>query len=257
MASGDTVTIRREAAAWLGRHAHPDAVQALERALRDDSSATLRSQAARSLARVASADVAVTALVRAARTDPEQAVRRSAVQALGGVADDRAAAALAGLISDPGESAPTSVRREAVTQFGQRARSGPAPAATVELLQRISRNDSEAAVRLQAVESLLRLPDVATISFLVGLVNDHPDTRVQQRAVQAIARTEPSSDAAAALRRLAWEHSRLDVQRYATRALVQVGTDDARRLLADIAERHPHADVRRSALQAIVTLDTR
>jgi HEAT repeat protein len=254
---GDTLTIRREAASWLGRQSHPTGVQALERALREDSSSNVRSQVARSLARVASPDVAVSALLRAARTDGNQAVRRSAVQALGEVGDDRGVRALAELIEDPPAGTPQSVRTDAVAQFGRRARSGPVPRETIDLLMRVSRNDTDASVRMQAAQSLIQLPDVATVSFLETMATDHPDTRVQQRAIQALGRAEPQADAAAVLRRIVWDSPRLEAQRNAARALATMGTDEARRLLGEIAERHPNADVRRSALQAMVNLETR
>jgi HEAT repeat protein len=103
----------------------------------------------------------------------------------------------------------------------------------------------------------MQLPDVATVSFLSDLANNHPDARIQQRAVQALGRAEPQADAANALRRIIWDSSRLDAQRNATRALAQVGGDEARRLLGEIAEGHPNADIRRVALQTIVSLETR
>jgi HEAT repeat protein len=89
------------------------------------------------------------------------------------------------------------------------------------------------------------------------MATDHPDTRVQQRAIQALGRAEPQADAAAVLRRIVWDSPRLEAQRNAARALATMGTDEARRLLGEIAERHPNADVRRSALQAMVNLETR
>jgi len=255
--AGDTLTIRREAASWLGRHGHPTGVQALERALREDSSTSVRSSVARALARVASPDVAVAALLRAARNDENQSVRRSAVQALAEVEGDRGASALAELIENPPTGTPASVRSDAVAQLGRQARSGPTPRATVDMLSRISRDDADASVRMQAAQSLMQLPDVATVSFLADLANNHPDARIQQRAVQALGRAEPQADAAAALRRIIWDSSRLDAQRNATRALAQVGSDEARRLLGEIAEGHPNADIRRVALQTIVNLETR
>jgi HEAT repeat protein len=255
--AGDTLTIRREAASWLGRHAHPMGVQALERALREDSSTSVRSSVARALARVASPDVAVAALLRTARNDENQSVRRSAVQALAEVEGDRGANALAALIENPPAGTPASVRSDAVAQLGRQARSGPTPRATIDMLTRISRDDADASVRMQAAQSLMQLPDVATVSFLSDLANNHPDARIQQRAVQALGRAEPQADAAAALRRIIWDSSRLDAQRNATRALAQVGNDEARRLLGEIAEGHPNADIRRVALQTIVNLETR
>lgn len=254
---GDTLTIRREAASWLGRHPHPAGVQALEQALREDSSTSVRSAAARALARVASPDAAVTALLRAARNDENQSVRRSAVQALAEVPDDRGARALADLIENPPAGTPASVRSDAVAQLGRQARSRPLPRETIDLLMRISREDSDASVRMQAANSLIQNEDVATVSFLSNMAETHPDSRVQQRAVQALGRAEPQADAAAALRRIIWDGSRVDSQRNATRALAQVGNDDARRLLGEIAEGHPNADVRRVALQTIVNLETR
>jgi HEAT repeat protein len=257
LASGDTLTIRREAASWLARHPHPSGVQALERALREDSSTSVRSSVARSLARVATPDVAVAALLRTARNDDNQAVRRSAVQALAEIEDDRGARALADLIENPPAGTPTSVRSDAVAQLGRQTRRGPVSRATVDLLMRVLREDSDASVRMQAAQSLMQLPEVATVSFLTDLANTHADTRVQQRAVQALGRAEPQAEAAAALRRLIWDGTRLDNQRNATRALAQVGSDEARRLLGEVAEGHPNADIRRTALQTIVSLETR
>ncbi|MGH7502312.1 MAG: HEAT repeat domain-containing protein [Longimicrobiales bacterium] len=255
--SGDTVTIRRAAASWLGRQADAVGAEALERALRADSSPSVRSQAARSLARVASPEVAVAALTQAARNDEDRAVRRSAVQALAEVADDRGGRALADLIDDPTAGTPSSVRSDALSVLGRQARPGPTPRETVDLLMRVSRDDADATVRMQAAQSLMQLPDVATVSFLAGLANDHEDARVQQRAIHALGRAEPQADATAALRQIVWDSPLLDSQRSAARALAAVGSDEARRLLGEIAERHPNADVRRSALQAIVVLETR
>jgi HEAT repeat protein len=245
---------RREAADWLGHHRHADAVTALSNAARADTSVTVRTTAARALARAAAPNVATEFLARLAREDGDARVRREAIAALGTIRDERAFRALVEFVEEPGDSLQNATRRQALSVVsGQSQPRGPRqPQEVIDLLVRIARNDADGSVRTSAVDGLANLRDPRVLPILVDIATNHSDVRVQQRATQGLGRTEPASGAIDPLRRLTWEHARPEVQNTAVRALAQLRTEDVRPLLADIAERHPRPEVRRVALQAVL-----
>jgi len=245
---------RREAADWLGHHAHADAVTALRDAAQADTSVTVRTAAARALARSASPSVAVEFLSRLAREDGDSRVRREAIGALGTIRDERAFRALVAFVEEPGDSARNATRRQALATVSVQSQpSGPRqPQEVLDLLARIARNDQDPGVRAAAVDALANLRDPRVLGVLVDLATNHADVRVQQRATQGLARAEPPTGAIEPLRKLAWEHARPEVQNAAVRALTQLRSENVRPLLADIAERHPRPEARRAALQAVL-----
>lgn len=244
-------SVRREAAAWLGYHAHPDGVAVLTRRARADTSVSVRSAAVRALPRAAPASVAVAELVRLAREDSDARIRRDAVTALGSIRAEPAFRALVELIEQPGDSAMATTRRQAVSTLARPGSQEPQPQQVLDLLARVAKNDSTASVRNAAVDALASLRDPRTIPILLDLARTAPDTRVQQRAAQGLGRVD-AERALDPLRQLIWEHPRPEVQTAAARALIMLATEDARQLLADVAERHERPEVRRTAVQALI-----
>jgi HEAT repeat protein len=107
-------------------------------------------------------------------------------------------------------------------------------------------------VRTAAVDALANLRDARVTPILADLAQNSSDPRVQLRATQGLGRAQPPNDAVEPLRRIAWEHTRLEVQSAAVRALVQIGTEEARRVIAAIAEGHTRPETRRAAVQAVI-----
>jgi HEAT repeat protein len=230
-------------------------VNALTSVARADTSQAVRGAALRSLARAAPAHVAVNELSRLANTDADAAIRRSAVSALGTVRDERAFSALVALVEKPaGDSVQNATRRQAIATIGRQAGPGGQrqPREIIDLLTRIAKNDADSGVRTAAVDALANLRDARVTPILADLAQNSSDPRVQLRATQGLGRAQPPNDAVEPLRRIAWEHTRLEVQSAAVRALVQIGTEEARRVIAAIAEGHTRPETRRAAVQAVI-----
>jgi HEAT repeat protein len=251
--------VRRTAADALGTLADGSAVDALRTAARNDTSATVRSAAARALARAADPATAVAELTRIANEDDDRSVRRNAVNAIGSIRDPVAFDALVGIIEAPPDTAGSTTRRSALTAVVARTRrpSVPASQAVLDLLARVARTDADAAVRRQAVSSLVGLRDPRTTPVLIDIARTHADAATRRTTAAGLSDAEPRADALAALRGLAWEHENADTQRAAVNALSRMEGDDVRTILAELAESHPRADIRRASLRAVIELDTR
>jgi HEAT repeat protein len=251
--------VRRTAADALGTLADGSAVDALRTAARNDTSATVRSAAARALARAADPATAVAELTRIANEDEDRSVRRNAVNAIGSIRDPVAFDALVGIIEAPPDTAGSTTRRSALTAVVARTRrpSVPASQAVLDLLARVARTDADAAVRRQAVSSLVGLRDPRTTPVLIDIARTHADAATRRTTAAGLSDAEPRADALAALRGLAWEHENADTQRAAVNALSRMEGDDVRTILAELAESHPRADIRRASLRAVIELDTR
>jgi HEAT repeat protein len=251
--------VRRTAADALGTHADDGAVDALRTAARSDTSASVRSAAARALARAAEPATAVAELTRIANQDEDRSVRRNAVNAIGAIGDRVAFDALVGIIETPVDTTESTTRRSALaTVVAQaRRRSVPASQPVLDLLARVARIDSDASVRRQAVSSLVGLRDPRVTPLLIDIARTHADAATRRTAAAGLSSAEPRTDALAALRGLAWEHESVDTQRAAVNALSRMEGDDVRTVLAELAESHPRSDIRRSSLRAVLDLDTR
>jgi HEAT repeat protein len=250
---------RRTAADGLAAIGDPDAVSALRSAARNDTSASVRSGAARALARSADAGTAIAELTRIAREDPDRGVRRTAVTSIGSIPDQSAFDALVAIIEAPPDTAASATRRTALTTVVAQSRqpSSPASQSVLDLLDRVARTDTDAAVRRQAISSLASLRDPRVTPLLARLAATHADDATRRAATTALSNAEPRAVALATLRNLAWEHESVDTQRAAVTALTRMQGDDVRTLLAELAENHPRADVRRSSLRAVLDMDTR
>jgi HEAT repeats len=250
-----STAVRREAANWLGYHPDRDGAAALTRVARSDTSVTVRAAALRSIARSAPAATSVDVLVGIGRDDGNARVRRDAVQALGTVDDERAFRALVDLVEQPADTARTAVRSEAMQVLARQARQGEqVPQATIDLFARVARTDPDTSVELRAVDALIAVHDQRATPVLISLVESHPNGRVQARAVQGLARAEPSADVLRALQRIVNSHPRPETQRAAVRSMVSVDDPSVRDVLADMAEKHPRAEIRKAALDALVQL---
>jgi HEAT repeat protein len=213
----------------------------------------------RSLARSAPPATAVEVLSQIGRDDPSSRVRRDAVQTLGTVRDERSMRALIDLVERPGDTAQSAVRGEAMQALArQQQRQGqPVPQQTIDLFERIARNDADSSVQVRALEALISLRDARVTRVLVNLVNNHPNARMQTRAVQGLARAEPTPEVVRALVRIANEHPRPETQRSAVRSMASVQDSTVRDVLADMAERHSRPEIRKAALDALVQLHLR
>jgi hypothetical protein len=177
---GDTASVRREAAVWLGRHAQPAVIDAL---------------------------------TKAAREDPEMNVRRSAIQALGRIRDDRAVRALTAIVEDPGDA--PAARKEAVAVIGRRPPRGEAPAETIELLLRAARGDADRTVQTQAVQSLAGL---GAVDALRAIAWEHSRVETQRAAVRGLAAFD--TDAVRGfLADIAEKHPSADIRRTALQVI--------------------------------------
>lgn len=260
LANGDIpASVRRTAAEGLARPGSRDAVSALMAAMREDSSASVRSAAARALARAAEPASAIAALRRLADEDPDRGVRRNAVSAIGSIRDPAAFEALVAIIEAPVDTTRTTTRRSALSALvaDARAPSTPASPEVLELIERIAFNDAEGSVRQQAVSSMASLRDPRLTPVLIRIAGTHPDAGTRRAATSALARVEPRADAVEALERIAMSHESADTQRAAVSALSRMDGDDVRAILARLAEDHPRSDIRRSALRAVIELDAR
>lgn len=250
--------VRREAANWLGYHPDRDGAATLTRIARSDTSLAVRGAALRSLARSAPAATSVDVLTGIGRDDTSPRVRREAVQALGTIADERAFRALVDLVERPADTTRAAVRGEAMQVLARQARQGEqVPQSTIDLFARVARSDPDTSVELRAVEALISLRDARVTPVLVNLVNTHPNGRIQSRAVQGLARAEPSADVIRALQRIVNDHPRPETQRAAVRSMASIDDSSVRDVLADMAEKHPRAEIRKAALDALVQLHRR
>lgn len=251
--------VRRIAADGLANLVGAGAADALTQAMRNDTSASVRSAAARALARSAEPATAVAELSRMARDDADRAARRNAVSAIGTIQDPVAFDALVAIIDAPVDTVAAATRRAALSSVLVQARrpSTPASQEVLDLLERAALADADGGVRRQAISSMASLRDARVTPILVRIAGTHADAATRRSAVNTLADAQPRSDALAALRNLAWDHESADTQRAAVNALSRMDGDDVRTLLAQLAESHPRPDVRRSALRAVVELDTR
>jgi HEAT repeat protein len=250
--------IRRIAAESLAELGGAGAADALLNAVRNDTSAAVRSAAARGLARSAEPALAVAELARAAREDADRGVRRNAVSAIGSIRHPLAFDALVEIIDEPVDTVRSDTRRTALSSVIARA-GPPTPASreVLDLLERAALGDADASVRRQAISSMVSLRDARVTPTLVRIAQSHADASTRRSAVNGLADAQPRADALAALRSLAWEHESADTQRAAVNALERMEGHDVRTLLAELAESHPRADVRRAALRAVIEMDTR
>jgi len=253
------VSVRRTAANGLARHGGRDEVASLTTAMRNDTSSTVRSAAARALAHVADPATAIRELTRLAHDDPDRGVRRNAVTSISLIDDPVAFQALVAMVEAPPDTTPSATRRAALTSAVRTGRrtDGPTSKQVIDLLQRVIANDEDGSVRQQAVNSMITLHDPALTPVLIRIAQTHADGRTRSVAIRGLATAEPRAAALEALRKLAWEHEDPATQRSAVSTLARMEGDDVRAILSELAERHTRADVRRAALRAVLDLDAR
>ncbi len=138
-------TVRRAAAAALGRLNDPRAVEPLATALLTDMAAEVRQESAKALRRLRDVE-AVSPLIQALLQDEEPSVRAEAATALGALGDDRAVQALLGTLQDD----VSALAREAGAKALGRIR-GSTPLAELDAARV---DDLSAGVRLEAGVSL-------------------------------------------------------------------------------------------------------
>ena len=266
--------VRSEAADWLGRHPHPDALVALARAARDDRSGDVRREAAESAGEMR-LEAATDTTIALARTLDDPDARREAVEALGDKSDERSLQALIeiarrdddasiareatetlgsrrepraheALVELARSSRSDQVRQEAVETLGE---SMPADKARALLREIATSNPSEQAQR-EAIETLAQLPGGEGMDDVRKLARTHPDVDMRRQAVEELGQVDDAT-AVAELEKIADQDASVDVQREAVETLGQRPERRAREALKRFAREHPSVDVRREAVETL------
>jgi HEAT repeat protein len=235
--ASDRPSVRRQAAAALGRLGDRAAVNALAETLAD-ADAGVRQAAARALGHLK--DRRATPALVQALDDPDRTVRFYAAYALGEVRDPRAGDALVAALADPAWT----VRDQAA--WALRALADPPLAGRVAEALRAGKADADHALWL-----LRHLGGRGAVGHLASLL-EAEDAGLRLRAVRAMAETKAPAAVDPLLRAL--DDSAASVRRAAVEALADLGDDRAREALARLATRVPDPALRDAAEKAVLRL---
>lgn len=229
-----TPSVRRHAAARLGRMADRSAVPALIEAL-DDPANDVRREAAKALGSIK--DPRAVEPLLAALGDADMNVRLYAAYALGEIKHPKAAKPLLHALGDP-EWCVRDQAAWALREIGD-------PTTLAPLAAALKNPNADAP---HVVWLLRHAGGQRAVKHLAALLND-PDARARTRAVEALSELQTTEAVAPLIAALADADPR--VRRTAIAALLEIGDDRARKPLGQLAAREQDPSVREAAEEAV------
>jgi HEAT repeat protein len=182
--------VQQEAIDTLASLDHPNVLATLTELARTHPRASVRREAVEALADRTSDEnndstgssersTILDLLTTLAKEDRDVEIQIEATETLGEIAGADAVTRLRELAEKhPDER----IRAEAVESLGDHGASD----GTAKILQAIALADTAERVRDEAIETLGELPDGSGIDALVEIARQHPDTKVQRRALEAL-----------------------------------------------------------------------
>lgn len=240
--SGSEEGMRREAVEWLGKKNDGRAIAVLSQVIRTDRSKGVREEAIEAFTHM-QLPSATDSLIAFASTLPDEDNKRDAIEALGHRDDARAHDYLVRVVrtSRGGQLGIEAIEAIASMPGGRGS----------QTIVDFARNDPDAGVRREAVESLVQSePGERALDLLLQIARTDPDDAVRREAIETIAQVhDPKS--VGILRDLANNSTNSTIQIEAVESLGETDDPAATPVLRDIARRHPRSEVRKRALETL------
>jgi beta-lactamase regulating signal transducer with metallopeptidase domain/HEAT repeat protein len=235
--------VRREAVEAMGENGSPRAPREIERVARTHPTEDVRREAVETLGELQEPGEAVALLKSIAETDASDSIRDEAVETIAGIEGGRSIEVLYELAA---MKTATDVRTNAIEALFEK---GQIEKGVVAVKEMVKSDDLRTAVA--AVELLGDVDSKETVALLESIARTDARPRIQSAAAEALGDAAPVDEAFRALRDLAAQHPREEVQRRAVEAMGDIELAGVLKELDHIARTHASEQVRVTAVEAM------
>jgi beta-lactamase regulating signal transducer with metallopeptidase domain/HEAT repeat protein len=235
--------VRREAVEAMGESASPRAAREVERIARTHPIEDVRREAIETLGELNDPAEAVTLLKSIVETDASEAIRDEAVETIADIDSARAMEVLSELAA---MKSATDVRTNAIEALFEKGQVEKGVVAVKEMMKSDDLRTAHAAVEL-----LGDVDSAEVVTLLESIARTDARPRIQSAAAEALGDAAPVDQAFRALRDLAAQHPREEVQRRAVEAMGDIELAGVLKELDHIARTHASEQVRVTAVEAI------